>query len=90
MRTLVQPAVAHLVGRRCFSKATRRLGCVDRAWITGQKTLFLAVIFDDGETHKGHAAEFTAITTPEFTAGDVAYLNRLGITLWNPAKVLVP
>jgi len=90
MRNLVQPSVAHLVGRRCFSKATRRLGHVDRALITGQKNLFLVVIFDDGETHQGHSAEFMAIQTPALTDGDVAWLTKLKIALWNPAEVLVP
>lgn len=87
---MVQQSVAHLVGRRCFSKATRRLGTVDRALITSAKNLFLIVIFDDGETHRGHAAEFQAVRREPLTDGDVKWLTKLGIVRWNPAEVLVP
>lgn len=87
---MIQPSVAHLVGTRCFSKASRRLGTVDRAVVTGAKSLVLIVIFDDGETHKGCATEFQAVKPKPLTLEDCQWLNKLGIEVWNPAEVLVP
>ncbi|VVB52197.1 Uncharacterised protein [uncultured archaeon] len=83
---LVQPNVAHLVGMRCFSKATRRLGVVDRAVVTSAKNLALVAIFDDGETHHGHAAEFQAVQVPTMTKGDREWLTKLGVALWEPKE----
>lgn len=84
---MVQPSVAHLVGRRCFSKATHRLGTVDRAVVTSAKNLILIVIFDDGETHQANAAEFQAVRRPELTPGDVLWLAKLKIKTWEPREV---
>lgn len=74
-----------LVGRRCISRATGRLGTIDRTIPHYHRSTEFIVIFDDGETHKGFATEFLPVRRIQpLNDADLALITKLRIERWNP------
>jgi hypothetical protein len=71
-----------MVGTRVVSKATQRMGHVDRVhaiFRDGRRLDFLVVIFDDGATEMMRTHELFPLTKPRYSAADLVWLKAQGI-----------